>query len=97
MELKVESLTTTNALMKEDLAICKNSLQRAEEENRRLISQLEKSAGCPPPPLSSSGLTTTNHLSRSISTSATLGAASELDRHSTSSSKVLDYYLKNRF
>eukprot|EP00096_Caligus_rogercresseyi_P004306 TRINITY_DN1851_c0_g3_i1.p1 TRINITY_DN1851_c0_g3~~TRINITY_DN1851_c0_g3_i1.p1 ORF type:complete len:553 (-),score=110.29 TRINITY_DN1851_c0_g3_i1:358-1926(-) len=40
LEAKVEGLTATNALMKEDLAISKNSLFIAEEENRKLRSQM---------------------------------------------------------
>uniref|UniRef100_A0A0K2T6V3 RUN domain-containing protein n=1 Tax=Lepeophtheirus salmonis TaxID=72036 RepID=A0A0K2T6V3_LEPSM len=40
LEAKVESLTATNALMKEDLAISKNSLFCAEEENQKLLSTM---------------------------------------------------------
>nr|CAH7752749.1 unnamed protein product [Callosobruchus chinensis] len=40
LQSKVESLTTTNALMKEDLAISKNNLQSLYEENRRLRRRL---------------------------------------------------------
>ncbi|XP_065157605.1 RUN and FYVE domain-containing protein 2 isoform X2 [Atheta coriaria] len=36
LQNKVESLTTTNALMKEDLAIAKNNLSSLFEENKRL-------------------------------------------------------------
>ncbi|KAL1492248.1 hypothetical protein ABEB36_012726 [Hypothenemus hampei] len=36
LQAKVESLTTTNALMKEDLAIAKNNLMALYEENRQL-------------------------------------------------------------
>ncbi|GJQ69074.1 hypothetical protein Trydic_g6238 [Trypoxylus dichotomus] len=42
LQSKVESLTTTNALMKEDLAIAKNSLLTLYEENRLLKSELGK-------------------------------------------------------
>eukprot|EP00095_Tigriopus_kingsejongensis_P009273 maker-scaffold1754_size28903-snap-gene-0.8 protein:Tk09273 transcript:maker-scaffold1754_size28903-snap-gene-0.8-mRNA-1 annotation:"run and fyve domain-containing protein 2 isoform x3" len=41
LETKVESLTTTNALMREDLAIHKNSLGRFQCENRRLLLQVD--------------------------------------------------------
>lgn len=36
LQAKVESLTTTNALMKEDLAIAKNSMIQFVEENNQL-------------------------------------------------------------
>jgi hypothetical protein len=42
MQAKMESLTTTNALMKEDLAIARGSLYRAQEENKRLMVQLDR-------------------------------------------------------
>ncbi|KAF2901020.1 hypothetical protein ILUMI_05160 [Ignelater luminosus] len=40
LQAKVESLTTTNALMKEDLAIAKNSLLTLYDENRQLRKEL---------------------------------------------------------
>lgn len=40
LQTKVESLTTTNALMKEDLAIAKNNLLSLYEENRKLKLEL---------------------------------------------------------
>ncbi|XP_057660842.1 protein RUFY3 isoform X3 [Diorhabda carinulata] len=40
LQVKVESLTTTNALMKEDLAIAKNNLLALYEENRQLRQDL---------------------------------------------------------
>lgn len=40
LQTKVESLTTTNALMKEDLAIAKNSLLSLYNENRELRKEL---------------------------------------------------------
>lgn len=40
LQNKVESLTTTNALMKEDLAIAKNSLLTLFEENKKLRKQV---------------------------------------------------------
>ena len=42
MQSKIESLTTTNALMKEDLAIARGSLYRSQEENKRLMAQLDR-------------------------------------------------------
>jgi hypothetical protein len=42
MQGKMEGLTTTNALMKEDLSICTNALFRAQEENRILLTQLDQ-------------------------------------------------------
>lgn len=36
LQAKVESLTTTNALMKEDLAISKNTMIQLVEENNQL-------------------------------------------------------------
>lgn len=36
LQSKVESLTTTNALMKEDLAIAKNTMIQLVEENNQL-------------------------------------------------------------
>ncbi|KAI4457641.1 run and fyve domain-containing protein 2-like protein [Holotrichia oblita] len=45
LQAKVESLTTTNALMKEDLAIAKNSLLSLYEENRLLKCELGKEDG----------------------------------------------------
>ncbi len=41
LEAKVESLATTNALMKEDLDMSKMSLSRTQEENKQLLTQLE--------------------------------------------------------
>ncbi|XP_015606032.1 RUN and FYVE domain-containing protein 2 isoform X3 [Cephus cinctus] len=40
LQTKVESLTTTNALMKEDLAIAKNNILSLHEENRQLKKDL---------------------------------------------------------
>ncbi|CAG9829371.1 unnamed protein product [Diabrotica balteata] len=42
LQTKVESLTTTNALMKEDLAIAKNNLLALYDENRQLRQELGK-------------------------------------------------------
>ncbi|XP_076172128.1 protein RUFY3 isoform X5 [Ptiloglossa arizonensis] len=40
LQSKVESLTTTNALMKEDLSIAKNNILSLHEENRQLKKEL---------------------------------------------------------
>ncbi|XP_008201701.1 RUN and FYVE domain-containing protein 2 isoform X1 [Tribolium castaneum] len=58
LQSKVESLTTMNALMKEDLAIAKNSLLDLYEENRQLKQELGRdvSGYC----MSSSGVQITN-------------------------------------
>ncbi|KAK0157774.1 hypothetical protein PV328_011471 [Microctonus aethiopoides] len=40
LQAKVESLTTTNALMKEDLAIAKNNILSIHEENKQLKREL---------------------------------------------------------
>lgn len=40
LQAKVESLTTTNALMKEDLSIAKNNILSLHEENRQLKKEL---------------------------------------------------------
>lgn len=40
LQAKVESLTTTNALMKEDLSIAKNNILSLQEENRQLKKEL---------------------------------------------------------
>ncbi|XP_012253721.2 protein RUFY3 isoform X5 [Athalia rosae] len=40
LQTKVESLTTTNALMKEDLAIAKNNILSLHDENRQLKKEL---------------------------------------------------------
>ncbi|KAG7211718.1 hypothetical protein KM043_010965 [Ampulex compressa] len=40
LQTKVESLTTTNALMKEDLSIAKNNILSLHEENRQLKKEL---------------------------------------------------------
>ncbi|XP_076265928.1 RUN and FYVE domain-containing protein 2 isoform X1 [Rhynchophorus ferrugineus] len=45
LQSKVESLTTTNALMKEDLAIAKNNLLALYEENRQLREECGKDPG----------------------------------------------------
>lgn len=47
LQTKVEQLTTTNALMKEDLAIAKNSLLTLYDENRQLRKELGREAGDP--------------------------------------------------
>lgn len=44
LQAKVESLTTTNALMKEDLAIAKNTMIQLVEENNQLKHALGKSS-----------------------------------------------------
>ena len=41
MQSKIEGLATTNALMKEDLSICKAALVKSQEENKKLKAQLE--------------------------------------------------------
>lgn len=43
LQSKVESLTTTNALMKEDLAIAKNTMIQLVEENNQLKHALGNS------------------------------------------------------
>lgn len=43
LQAKVESLTTTNALMKEDLAISKNTMISLVEENNQLKHALGES------------------------------------------------------
>lgn len=40
LQAKVEALTTTNALMKEDLAIAKNNILSLQDENRQLKKEL---------------------------------------------------------
>ncbi|EZA52929.1 RUN and FYVE domain-containing protein [Ooceraea biroi] len=40
LQAKVESLTTTNALMKEDLSIAKNNILSLQDENRQLKKEL---------------------------------------------------------
>ena len=42
MQSKLEGLSTTNALMKEDLSIGRTALAKSQEENRRLILQIER-------------------------------------------------------
>jgi len=42
LQAKVEGLTTTNALMKEDLSISRNNVEKIQAENRRLKGELEK-------------------------------------------------------
>jgi len=42
LQAKVEGLTTTNALMKEDLSISRNSVEKIQLENRRLKGELDK-------------------------------------------------------
>ncbi len=42
LELKLESVTATNALMKEDLSIAQNSLVKLQEENKQLLVQLQR-------------------------------------------------------
>lgn len=42
LQAKVEGLTTTNALMKEDLSISRTSVEKIQGENRRLKGELEK-------------------------------------------------------
>lgn len=40
LQAKLETLTTTNALMKEDLSIAKNNFLSLQEENRQLKKEL---------------------------------------------------------
>merc|ERR1719319_1191567 len=42
LQAKVESLTNTNALMREDLAISKNKINAVEKENASLVEELEQ-------------------------------------------------------
>lgn len=42
LQTRVETLTTTNALMKEDLAISKNTILALQDENRQLKQKLER-------------------------------------------------------
>jgi len=42
LQAKVEGLTTTNALMKEDLSISRKSVDKIQGENRRLKNELDK-------------------------------------------------------
>jgi len=42
LQAKVEGLTTTNALMKEDLSISRKSVEKIQAENRKLKNELEK-------------------------------------------------------
>jgi len=42
LQAKIESLATTNALMKEDLSITRNSNEKIQAENRKLKGELEK-------------------------------------------------------
>lgn len=42
LQTRVETLTTTNALMKEDLAISKNTILAMQEENRQLKHKIEQ-------------------------------------------------------
>lgn len=58
LQTKVESLTTMNALMKEDLAIAKNSLLALYEENRQLKQELGRDVS--DYRMSSSGVQITN-------------------------------------
>ena len=41
LETRVESLTTTNALMKADLERSEKLLERTREENKQLLDQIE--------------------------------------------------------
>ena len=41
LEGKVETLSTTNCLMKEDLTIARNSFLRTQEDNKVLLAQLK--------------------------------------------------------
>ena len=41
MQSKLENLNASNALTKEDLTICKKALFKAQEENHKLLNQLE--------------------------------------------------------
>ena len=41
MQAKLENLNATNALTKEDLTICKKALFKSQEENHKLLNQLE--------------------------------------------------------
>merc|ERR1719319_2003108 len=42
LQAKVESLTNTNALMREDLAISKNKINAVEKENASLVEELDQ-------------------------------------------------------
>ena len=42
LQAKVESLATTNALMKEDLSITRSSNDKIQAENRKLKGEMEK-------------------------------------------------------
>jgi RUN and FYVE domain-containing protein 1 len=76
LQTKVESLTTMNALMKEDLAIAKNSLLALYEENRQLKQELGKdvSGYC----MSSSGVQITNIVESETNGKVAIGEIEEL-------------------
>ena len=42
LQTKVEGLTTTNALMKEDLSISRKSVDKIQAENKKLKNELDK-------------------------------------------------------
>ena len=42
LQAKVEGLTTTNALMKEDLSISRKSVDKIQGENKKLKNELDK-------------------------------------------------------
>nr|XP_023029040.1 RUN and FYVE domain-containing protein 2-like isoform X2 [Leptinotarsa decemlineata] len=74
LQTKVESLTTTNALMKEDLAISKNNLLALYEENRQLRLECGRDLGGYS--MSVSGMLITND--RGAESSKVAGNESEL-------------------
>ena len=43
MQSKIDGLTTTNALLTEDLSVCRNALSKTQEENRKLLNKVDKS------------------------------------------------------
>jgi len=82
MQSKIEGLTTTNALMKEDLSICRNALSKTQEENRKLLNKVDKSNAVRADQAASSSVLS---LKSSTSSSSVVAAALRGSPSSTSS------------
>ncbi|XP_073816570.1 RUN and FYVE domain-containing protein 2 isoform X7 [Musca autumnalis] len=86
LQAKVESLTTTNALMKEDLAIARNSLLALQAENQAMRQNSIANVG--PPSLNSNQSDNSSNNSKDADKNAVETLKSELDKEKKKSSEL---------
>ncbi|XP_075148555.1 protein RUFY3 isoform X3 [Haematobia irritans] len=86
LQAKVESLTTTNALMKEDLAIARNSLLALQAENQAMRQNSVANVG--PPSLNSNQSDNSSNNSKDQDKNLVENLKTELDKEKKKSSEL---------